>query len=245
MTPFKTCPWIHHGQDRFAGRERELAEVLEALIAASQAGDDTDGSRLVTLTGEAAAGKTALAAAAAEQAHQRQLFPGGIFEISCELIREPELLLDRVLETFDATPEERRGDLRRNLCVVLDRQPGPRLLVLDHLDPLVSHEESVDLFESLSRSPDVTILATCRQELDVLDSERAIEVGPLSLEESLDVFLSYLDAPDQSELLRRSFADADDPLRWTMRSLYRLPLSVRRPLISRAPRALAARRNRT
>lgn len=228
-TPFRPSPWIHQGREPFIGRERELEEVFEALTTTRKT------STLVILTGEAGIGKTALAATVADRARERELFAGGILEISCEQVRGSEHLFCRMLEALGVSAVEHHGDLQQRVRETWDAHHGAKLLLLDHLDPLIermkeSDEERkaiVKLLVDLERWPDLRTLITYRRP-QALPFRGEIELASLPEEESLEVFLAYLEGrPKLAAALRRDFAAGADPLRRLLGYADGHPLALR------------------
>jgi hypothetical protein len=130
--------------ETFAGRWREMADVLELLLplppGISRPGGA--GRRILTLTREGGIGKTSLAAELADWVAERGLFPGGVCEAACERFREPAQLLTRLLTVFGVAPEMQRGDLHDLLgkAAAVRLTDRPALLILDNLDDLTAKE---------------------------------------------------------------------------------------------------------
>jgi predicted ATPase/DNA-binding CsgD family transcriptional regulator len=135
----------------FVGRERELAEVTEALA----------GHRLVTLVGPAGAGKTRLALAVAER-----LLPGrpdGVFLVELADVTDPQIVPSCVASALGV--RERPGlDILSSLT---DALAGSRaLVVLDNCEHLV--EACGELAVGLLRgTAELQVLATSREPLGV------------------------------------------------------------------------------
>jgi predicted ATPase/two-component SAPR family response regulator/GGDEF domain-containing protein len=134
----------------FIGRQEELAQ-LEADLS-------SDHSRLLAITGFAGAGKTRLAIELSNRC--RSLFADGVWFISAELIRNPELFILALARALGLTVSgsNPRAQLFRFLTL---RQT---LLVIDHFDHLIAHSDL--LLEILRASPKTRIIVTSRLHLD-------------------------------------------------------------------------------
>ncbi len=140
------------------GREREVADVLERLAR----------RRLVTLTGPAGIGKTAVAMAVAERAK-------GSFELGAHLVD-----LTRV-DTPDAVGGAIAGQLGFASFEALLSSPSdqPALVVVDNCEHVIAAAaEAVAALLAACNSP--TVLATSRSPLDLPD-ESLVLLGPLAL----------------------------------------------------------------
>jgi class 3 adenylate cyclase len=103
----------------FVGREQELAE----------AGGLLERNRLVTLTGPGGTGKTRLSLQVAANAADR--YPGGVFFVALETVREPGLVASRIASTIGLAESGARavhaGDVPRGAPRVRGAGvPGPR-----------------------------------------------------------------------------------------------------------------------
>jgi tetratricopeptide (TPR) repeat protein len=237
--PRLLVPRLRRGMDRFVGRRRELAQALALLLplptGISRAGGDR---RLVTLTKEGGIGKTALAAAISEWVHERHAFPAGVYEISCEDFTIPAELLSGFLTMFGVQPDRQRGDLPGLLREAVSQAlpAGSRaLLLLDNLDdfagnqaPLKVREEMRSILETLlGASPELRILATCRWPVNLAESEATIPIGPLSDEDSRDVFASHVESPVHQLEIRETWEKPDSPIRQLIFLSGRHPQSLR------------------
>ncbi|WP_327086587.1 LuxR C-terminal-related transcriptional regulator [Nonomuraea sp. NBC_01738] len=151
----------------FIGRTSELATVSRLL---SQA-------RLITLTGPGGVGKTRIAVRAAGQSEVR--FPDGVCLVPLSSLRDPALLPNTIAGALDL-PEQ--GAATATIDVVAGYLRDKRLLlVLDTCEHLVNAcAEVADVL--LRNAPDLRVLATSRQPLDVL-GEHAVQVAPLPVPE--------------------------------------------------------------
>jgi predicted ATPase len=159
----------------FVGRRAEQARIGGLLRR----------SRLVTVTGPAGVGKTALAVRAAGQAAAD--FADGTAFIDLSPVRDPGLLASTVADGLAvaglavAEPDQALDQARqldRLLAAVRDRQ---LLLILDTCEHLV--DGCAALADTLLRyAPAITILATSRQPLDAA-GEATFQLRPLPVPE--------------------------------------------------------------
>src|SRR6266487_4894428 len=146
----------------FIGREAELAELRQTLLWA----------RLVTLTGAGGTGKTRLAIEAAARA---AAFGDGVWWVDLSQV-DAERLVSTVTAAALPFVEAPYRDARAALVEHL--RPRRALLLLDNCEHVL--EEVVALVDGLLRAcPELTILATSRQPLDV-DGEVVWRVPSLS-----------------------------------------------------------------
>jgi len=159
---------LPHALTRLIGRETDVAELVEVLLA--------PGSRLVTLTGPGGIGKTRLAIEAAHRA--ADAFPDGVYFVPLAPVTDPTLVLPTVARRLGI--RDTAGQSIHDLLVA--NLGGARtLLLLDNLEHLL--EAAPDLVWLLERCPGVTILATSRAPLRIR-GERDIAVPALALPES-------------------------------------------------------------
>jgi len=233
-------PRIRRGVDRFVGRRREMAQVLDALLplppgrSRKGAGD----RRLVTITKEGGIGKTSLAAEISTWVHERGFFPAAVREVSCEDFTAPTQLLSGLLELFGVSPENQKGDLLRLLGAAMEPVfPSSKraLLVLDNLDDLIgkqvaleSRQEMRAILETLLGSaPELWILATCRWPTGLGEHEAEIGLAPLSEDDSLAVFSSHVASRAHLAEARNTWAQPNSPIRQLIRLSGRHPQSLR------------------
>jgi non-specific serine/threonine protein kinase len=135
----------------FIGREKEITEVRQHVL----------NTRLVTLTGPGGCGKTRLALQAASGMIDD--FRDGVCLIELAPLADPSLL-PQTVATVLGLKEETGHPL---LSTLTDHLRGKKLLlVLDNCEHLV--QASAQLAEHLLRTcPDVQILATSREALDI------------------------------------------------------------------------------
>jgi predicted ATPase/DNA-binding CsgD family transcriptional regulator len=146
----------------FVGREDEIASCCALLSV----------ERLVTLTGTGGIGKSRLALKVARGVEA--LFPDGIYLVDLAPLDNPSFVQRAVATALGLS--ERPG-LSMTEVVIEALRPKRLLLVLDDCDHLV--EACGELAERLLReAPNLSILATCREPLDVR-GEIAWRVPPL------------------------------------------------------------------
>ncbi len=149
---------------RFIGRQRELAQIRQAL----------ERSRLVTLRGAGGVGKTRLALRAA--ADLRRSFDDGVWLVELSALRNAELLA-RTVATCVGLPDQASGD---PLDLLADHLADRHLLlILDTCEHLV--DGCAKLAEALLRAaPRLWILATSREPLDIM-GEHALLISPMEV----------------------------------------------------------------
>ncbi|MSS72637.1 MAG: tetratricopeptide repeat protein [Candidatus Latescibacteria bacterium] len=229
---------IRRTSDRFVGRRREMAQVIDALLPV-RAGIGRGEQRIVTLTKEGGIGKTTMATEVSDWAGERGLFPGGVFELSCERFTTDQELLTGLLTLFGVPPADQRGDLLALLTAVLPQvipQGQPALLLLDNLDDLfgqhtpreVRDRATAALETALTVASDLRILATCRWPLGLSDYETEQEVIPMAEDEARDVFVSHLDSPAPAHLfeIQETWEQPDSIIRQIVQMSGRHPQSL-------------------
>jgi predicted ATPase/class 3 adenylate cyclase len=156
----------------FLGRQRELEEVTTLL--------GSRGTRLLTLTGPAGAGKTRLALQAAAEASDH--YPDGVFWASLAALHDPKLVLEVAAQALEA----RDGLADR----IADRR---LLLILDNLEHLI--DAARELAGLLASCPNFQLLVTSR-ELLRLPGEQAYPVPPLEPQDATELFTARARAAD-------------------------------------------------
>lgn len=170
------------------GRQPEMS-ALERLFGDPQC-------RLLTLTGLGGIGKTRLAVEFASS--QLSMFPGGIYYVSLASLKSPDLIIPAIADAFGVNfsgPSEPKEQL---LSYVTNLTRLPLLLVLDNLEHLLSpcpvpgcsFDMALLVMEFLQRLPNLKILATSRERLNLqgewMFELHGLPVPPLGFAGSLD-----------------------------------------------------------
>ena len=151
---------------RFFGRDAEVAQAM-ALV-------QTEGVRLVTLTGTGGAGKTRLAIEIA--ARLAGSYPASLWFAPLADLGDAHLL-PNVLADLLRLPQTGSSPLWETVAATLARRPS--LLVLDNFEHL--RDGAVPLLRDLlAWAPTLTVLVTSRHRLGV-EGEQEISVPPLPL----------------------------------------------------------------
>ncbi|POX39004.1 LuxR family transcriptional regulator [Streptomyces sp. Ru73] len=153
----------------FIGRKREIAQIAEVL----------DRFRLVTLTGPGGVGKTRTAVRAAHQLRDRS--PDGVHLVPLSALAEPELLPNTVAAALDLPEQAARPAMEVLTAYLADKKA---LIILDTCEHLI---DACALLadELLCAAPDVRLIATSRQPLDIA-GEHILPIPPLSVEDDPD-----------------------------------------------------------
>jgi predicted ATPase len=154
----------------FIGRDKEIAEVIALL--------ETD--RLVTLTGVGGCGKTRLAQHVG--AEVLDLYPDGVFFVDLAQLADSDVVQAAIGTAVGAPMQAEIGTaLRGTTDELLFGFLAPRtcLVILDNCEHLLDAiADTAD--QILARAPNVTVLATSREALDV-EGEQSWRVPSLSL----------------------------------------------------------------
>jgi predicted ATPase/DNA-binding SARP family transcriptional activator len=151
VTPARRRDNLRVEQTSFVGRQREIAEIIQALGR----------TRLLTLTGPGGAGKTRLACQVA--AGLVASYPDGVHVVELASLSRPDLVPQTVASVLEVPlPETATAE------VALARQLADRrlLLVLDNCEHLLDACARMAA-EVLSTCPAVVVLATSREPLRV------------------------------------------------------------------------------
>ena len=230
---------IRRTSDRFVGRRREMHKVIDALLPLPPGihrGLGAGQRRLVTLTKEGGIGKTALGSQIVDWAVERDLFTGGVFELSCESLADGRVFVSNLLAALGVPAEAQQGDLLGLLRAVVAKcgKAGAVLLFLDSMDDLVGNhvahavrQQVLPALEAaLDAQSDLRVLATCRWPLDLMNHETTLEVGPLAEDEARDVFLSHLDSSAHRREAQWTWPQLDSPIRQLVLMSGRHPQSL-------------------
>ncbi|HVE92836.1 MAG TPA: tetratricopeptide repeat protein, partial [Actinomycetota bacterium] len=148
----------------FVGREQEL-EKLEALLGSH---------RLVTVTGPGGAGKTRVATEVVRRV--QGLFPDGTWVVELGSLTEPELVAHQTARTLEVADSP-----GLDVVEAIRAQIGSArmLVVLDNCEHVLDAAALVAA-GMLESCPNLQVLATSRQRLDVL-GEKVYQLPPLGL----------------------------------------------------------------
>ena len=153
----------------FIGREDELAEIARLL--------ENPACRLVTLTGPGGIGKTRLALQAATE--QVEVFSGGVHFVSLAPLGSVEFLVPAIADVLHLALSGQQ-DPKAQLLNYLRDLKRDVLLVLDDFEYLL--EATGLVAEILQRAPQVTLLVTSRERLN-LQGEWAFDIHGLKVPE--------------------------------------------------------------
>jgi predicted ATPase len=174
----------------FVGRERELAELRDALEV----------SRLLTMLGPGGTGKTRLALQLAAEA--RDARPDGSVFLDMAPLGEEDLVVPALAAALDVRGGQGDALLR---AVVDALQQRDMLIVLDNCEHVI--EEAAQVALALLSCPQVTVLATSREPLR-LAAEAVYQVPPLSLPPRTHSAAQALEAARESEAVELFLARA-------------------------------------
>jgi predicted ATPase/class 3 adenylate cyclase len=139
----------------FVGRESDVAEIKDAIKK----------HRLVTLTGVGGVGKTRLALELA--ARQADEFPDGVWVFELAAVADPDAIPDAVASVLGITQQPGKS-VSESVAAAMEGRT--RLLVFDNCEHVLA--AATDLVEAiLGQSATVTILATSREGLRVVDEQ--------------------------------------------------------------------------
>src|SRR6266508_3498027 len=155
----------------FVGRATELDEIDRLL-------GDPD-CRLLTLVGPGGAGKTRLALEAAARRIER--YPHGVHFVPLVSVASPEFLAPAVAESIQFAVDGAHSGFSAQEQLLDYLGERSTLLVLDNFEHLV--EGSALLSDVVERAPQVDLLATSRERLNV-QSEWVFDVEGLGLAEN-------------------------------------------------------------
>jgi predicted ATPase/DNA-binding SARP family transcriptional activator/Tfp pilus assembly protein PilF len=150
--------------NRFFGREQEIAQLREMLVA--------DSVRLVTVTGPAGNGKTRLALEVAER--MAEPLAGAVYFVPLADLNDPALIAGAILESLGVGRAPQKEPLEQAVEALSAK---PTLLVMDNFEHLI--EGGADAVQTLlTRVASLTLLITSRQLLG-LSAEHEFMLLPL------------------------------------------------------------------
>lgn len=163
------------------GRESELGYVCDLL--------HDEAAAVITVTGPAGVGKTALAAELARRLAPD--FPGGVHDVALADLRDPDLIPSVVLSALGAP------DLggRDPVAVLADLVGDARtLLILDNLEHLLPAGAG-SVVRIVNACPSMAVLVTSRSPIG-LTTEQCLPLAPLSGADAVDFLISRVRAID-------------------------------------------------
>jgi len=160
--------------DSFVGREMESEDLARNL----------GGSRLVTLIGAGGMGKTRLAVRYGRQTLRD--WPGGVWFCDLTEARTLQGIASAVAGSLEV--QLGRGDPIEQLGHAIAGR-GRCLMILDNFEQVVDHT-SASVGRWLARATEARFLITSREKLSLVDQEKVQEVGPLSIEAGLELFVA-------------------------------------------------------
>ncbi len=154
--PFTNLP---ESRTPFIGRQTEQNEIVQRLA-------DDPACRLLTLAGPGGIGKTRLALEAARQilANRKAEFPHGVYFIPMTDVKSPEQIAAKVAAVLQFSFAGKNAPKALLLDYLHAKEA---LLVMDNFEHLV--EDAGFLEELLANAPDVKILVTSRERLNLYE----------------------------------------------------------------------------
>lgn len=163
------------------GRESEL-DYLGTLLR-------DDSASLVTVTGTAGVGKTALAVEISRRVERD--FPDGVHYVALADLRDPDLIPSTVLAAIGASDLGGRDPVAA-LAELIDDQR--RLVVLDNLEHLLPAGSDA-VIRIIEASPWLTVLVTSRRPIG-LTLESCLHLSPLSASDAVQFLINRVRAVD-------------------------------------------------
>ncbi|HEU5143774.1 MAG TPA: adenylate/guanylate cyclase domain-containing protein [Dermatophilaceae bacterium] len=139
------------------GRSKELRDVTTAI--------ESQGARLVTLTGSGGTGKTRLAVAVARELQSR--LPGDVFFVPLHTANESSRMWAAIAEAVDAPV---KGEQLPRDGTLEFLRPQSALLVLDNVEQIP--DADVVVAALLDGAPDVSLLVTSRRPLHLVEEHQ-------------------------------------------------------------------------
>lgn len=135
----------------FVGRDTDIAELIRLLAH----------SRLVTITGTGGVGKTRVAIATAARSLGNSWSEAWFVDLAP--LSDGEFVASKIAHAIQSLPNDRTGTIDALALALAGRHT---LLILDNCEHVIGHAaNAADIL--LSRCPDLTILATSREHLNV------------------------------------------------------------------------------
>ncbi len=163
-------------RDRFFGRERELATLLDQLA---------DGARRLTLLGPPGVGKSRLAIRAGRIWCDRAAPPGGVRLVDCTDCGDLQDLLGALSEALPEALGDRPAEALAAGAALAER--GETLVILDNVDRATG--SAAALIDRWAGLRELRVLATSREPLG-LAGERCLSLGGLPPDRAAALFLS-------------------------------------------------------
>jgi predicted ATPase/DNA-binding SARP family transcriptional activator/tetratricopeptide (TPR) repeat protein len=167
----------------FVGRKSMVDEICSLI--------ENPDLRLITLVGPGGSGKTRLAIQAASlyTRHGVTLFSDGVVYVSLELLNSADEILSALISALNLSFLNETDDLQTKILEFLS--PQNMLLVFDNYEHLISREGLQLPVEILNRAPNVKILATSREWLNVR-GEQVVHVSGMNIP-SFETAVTYDD----------------------------------------------------
>ncbi len=165
-------------RDRFIGRQAPLLDLAQRIES---------GARLVSVLGPGGIGKTRLAVHFAWSWLGE--FPGGLWFCDLSAARDAEGIAQAVGAALELAPGP--ADMVQRITATL-AQRGRCLLLLDNFEQVTRHAEST-IGCWLDGAPEACLVVTSRELLG-LSGEQALNLAPLSTEESVAMFMRRAEA---------------------------------------------------
>ncbi|MEU4498132.1 BTAD domain-containing putative transcriptional regulator [Streptomyces sp. NPDC023998] len=201
----------------FTGRTEQVTAMVEYLTADHKSRPSDQPSRLVTVTGGAGAGKSALAIHTAHRLSRISL-PEAQLYVDLHGTRgdplSPSQVLGRFLRALGVPGTAIPDDVDERSALFRSRIAGRRgLIVLDDAT------DETQIRQLLPGDPDCAVIITSRHRLSGLGGGRVVNVGGFALREAV-TFLSRTAGADR---VQADAASAD----WLARCVEGLPLAMR------------------
>ncbi|HSM58923.1 MAG TPA: BTAD domain-containing putative transcriptional regulator [Candidatus Sulfomarinibacteraceae bacterium] len=150
---------------QFIGREQERAALAAFL--------EEEATRLVTITGPGGSGKTRLALASAAAQVVRSNFADGVYFVPLAPLSDPEAIVPAIAEAAGYPFQPDKRSPRQQVFDFLSQKS--MLLLLDNFEHLLGEEQAdgaAFVADLLQHAPQVKILATSREPLNLYEEQR-------------------------------------------------------------------------